>query len=162
MVSSAFHPLNIFIVGLGGAFLIPLVNRFGRRWLSAVVCARACCHDADLGRLPVAACAGRGADRNPDRRRESALCDQFADGSSRGDLRFQRQSRRPARRPRFCPRNIRRDAALPSVGHGHPGHGDDPRLCSICSCSWRSSRSPPMACSACRIRLPRFRPRSNT
>jgi NADH:ubiquinone oxidoreductase subunit 2 (subunit N) len=36
MVSSAFHPLNIYIVGLGGAFLIPLLYRFGRRWLPAV------------------------------------------------------------------------------------------------------------------------------
>ena len=35
MVSSALHPLNIFIVGLGGAFLIPLVDRLGRRWLAA-------------------------------------------------------------------------------------------------------------------------------
>ena len=33
---SVLHPLNIFIVGLGGAFLIPLVNRFARRWLPAV------------------------------------------------------------------------------------------------------------------------------
>ena len=35
MVSSALNPLNIFIVGLGGAFLIPLVDRLGRRWLAA-------------------------------------------------------------------------------------------------------------------------------
>ena len=36
MVSNVFHPLNIFIVGLGGAFLIPLVYRFGRNWLPGV------------------------------------------------------------------------------------------------------------------------------
>ena len=36
MVSSALDPLGIFIVGLGGAFLIPLVSRFGRSWLVAV------------------------------------------------------------------------------------------------------------------------------
>ena len=36
MVSNVFHPLNIFIVGLGGAFLIPLIYRFGRSWLPGV------------------------------------------------------------------------------------------------------------------------------
>jgi formate hydrogenlyase subunit 3/multisubunit Na+/H+ antiporter MnhD subunit len=36
MVSSVLHPLNIFIIGLGGAFLIPLVNRFSRGWSPAV------------------------------------------------------------------------------------------------------------------------------
>ena len=35
MVSSALDPLGIFIVGLGGAFLIPLVNRLARSWLAA-------------------------------------------------------------------------------------------------------------------------------
>ena len=35
MVSSALDPLSIFIVGLGGAFLIPLVNRLARSWLAA-------------------------------------------------------------------------------------------------------------------------------
>jgi len=35
MVSSVFHPLSIFIVGLGGAFLIPLLNRLGHTWLVA-------------------------------------------------------------------------------------------------------------------------------
>jgi formate hydrogenlyase subunit 3/multisubunit Na+/H+ antiporter MnhD subunit len=34
-VSSVFHPLNIFIVGLGGGFLIPLLNRLGRAWLAS-------------------------------------------------------------------------------------------------------------------------------
>jgi formate hydrogenlyase subunit 3/multisubunit Na+/H+ antiporter MnhD subunit len=33
VVVSVFHPLNIFIVGLGGGFLIPLLNRLGRAWL---------------------------------------------------------------------------------------------------------------------------------
>src|SRR5262245_4276129 len=32
MVSSVFHPLSIFLVGLGGAFLIPLINRLGPTW----------------------------------------------------------------------------------------------------------------------------------
>jgi formate hydrogenlyase subunit 3/multisubunit Na+/H+ antiporter MnhD subunit len=35
MVGSLLHPLNIFIVGLGGGFLIPLLNRFGRAWAAA-------------------------------------------------------------------------------------------------------------------------------
>jgi formate hydrogenlyase subunit 3/multisubunit Na+/H+ antiporter MnhD subunit len=35
VVSSALDPLGIFIVGLGVAFLIPLVNRLGRSWLAA-------------------------------------------------------------------------------------------------------------------------------
>jgi formate hydrogenlyase subunit 3/multisubunit Na+/H+ antiporter MnhD subunit len=36
MVAEPFHPLNIFIIGLSGGFLIPLVNRFGKAWLSAI------------------------------------------------------------------------------------------------------------------------------
>src|SRR5215831_5203647 len=32
MVESLLHPLNIFIVGLGGGFLIPLFYRLGRSW----------------------------------------------------------------------------------------------------------------------------------
>lgn len=35
MVASLLHPLNIFIVGLGGGFLIPILNRFGKRWVRA-------------------------------------------------------------------------------------------------------------------------------
>jgi formate hydrogenlyase subunit 3/multisubunit Na+/H+ antiporter MnhD subunit len=35
VVSSALDPLGIFIVGLGVAFLIPLVNRLGHSWLAA-------------------------------------------------------------------------------------------------------------------------------
>ena len=38
------------------------------------------------------------------------------------------------------------DADLPDHGHGHPGHGDDSRSCSICSCFSRSSRLPPTGC----------------
>ena len=34
MVASLFHPLNIFILGLGGGFLIPLLNRLGKAWVS--------------------------------------------------------------------------------------------------------------------------------
>ena len=30
MVADLLHPLNIFILGLGGGFLIPLLNRLGR------------------------------------------------------------------------------------------------------------------------------------
>lgn len=33
MVASLLHPLNIFIVGLGTGFLIPLLNRLGTRWV---------------------------------------------------------------------------------------------------------------------------------
>jgi formate hydrogenlyase subunit 3/multisubunit Na+/H+ antiporter MnhD subunit len=36
MVADLLHPLNIFIIGLGGGFLIPLLNRLGRAWLSVV------------------------------------------------------------------------------------------------------------------------------
>src|SRR5215471_16208432 len=32
MVENLLHPLNIFIVGLGGGFLIPLFYRLGRSW----------------------------------------------------------------------------------------------------------------------------------
>src|SRR5262249_53673963 len=35
MVGSLAHPLNIFILGLSGGFLIPLVNLLGKRWVSA-------------------------------------------------------------------------------------------------------------------------------
>lgn len=35
MVGSLLHPLNIFIVGLGGAFLIPLLNRLGSQWVAS-------------------------------------------------------------------------------------------------------------------------------
>ena len=35
MVNSALDPLGIFIVGFGGAFLSPLINRLGRGWLVA-------------------------------------------------------------------------------------------------------------------------------
>ena len=35
MVSALLHPLGIFIVGLGGGFLIPLLHRLGRRWVES-------------------------------------------------------------------------------------------------------------------------------
>jgi formate hydrogenlyase subunit 3/multisubunit Na+/H+ antiporter MnhD subunit len=35
MVDSLLHPLNIFIVGLGGGFLIPLFARLGKSWVTA-------------------------------------------------------------------------------------------------------------------------------
>src|SRR5262245_48565203 len=35
MVESLLHPLNIFIVGLGGGFLIPLFYRLGNSWAAA-------------------------------------------------------------------------------------------------------------------------------
>src|SRR3974390_1261234 len=34
MVESLLHPLNIFIVGLGGGFLIPLFYRLGKSWVA--------------------------------------------------------------------------------------------------------------------------------
>jgi formate hydrogenlyase subunit 3/multisubunit Na+/H+ antiporter MnhD subunit len=37
MVASLLHPLNIFIIGLGGGFLIPLLNRLGKGWVSAAL-----------------------------------------------------------------------------------------------------------------------------
>ena len=36
MVASLFHPLNIFVLGLSGGFLIPLLNRLGNAWVSVV------------------------------------------------------------------------------------------------------------------------------
>lgn len=33
MVTGLFHPLNIFILGLGGGFLIPILAKLGRPWL---------------------------------------------------------------------------------------------------------------------------------
>jgi len=36
MVASLFHPLNIFILGLGGGFIIPLLSRLGKVWVSVV------------------------------------------------------------------------------------------------------------------------------
>lgn len=36
MVGGLLHPLNIFILGLGGGFLIPLASRLGQVWVSAV------------------------------------------------------------------------------------------------------------------------------
>jgi len=35
MVESLLHPLNIFIVGLGSGFLIPLFHRLGKSWTAA-------------------------------------------------------------------------------------------------------------------------------
>jgi formate hydrogenlyase subunit 3/multisubunit Na+/H+ antiporter MnhD subunit len=35
MVASLFHPLNIFIIGLGCGFLIPMLSRLGKAWASA-------------------------------------------------------------------------------------------------------------------------------
>jgi formate hydrogenlyase subunit 3/multisubunit Na+/H+ antiporter MnhD subunit len=36
MVAGLLHPLNIFIVGLGAGFLIPLVDRLGKSWGTGV------------------------------------------------------------------------------------------------------------------------------
>ena len=36
MVTGLFHPLNIFILGLGAGFLIPLFYRLGSTWVAAV------------------------------------------------------------------------------------------------------------------------------
>ncbi|MDF2810171.1 MAG: dehydrogenase [Microvirga sp.] len=35
MVEALFHPLNIFLLGLGGGFVIPLLYRLGTAWLHA-------------------------------------------------------------------------------------------------------------------------------
>lgn len=35
-MSALFHPLNIYILGLGGGFLIPLIYRLAKRWLGPV------------------------------------------------------------------------------------------------------------------------------
>jgi formate hydrogenlyase subunit 3/multisubunit Na+/H+ antiporter MnhD subunit len=37
MVGSLAHPLNIFILGLGGGFLIPLFSLLGKRWVFAAL-----------------------------------------------------------------------------------------------------------------------------
>jgi formate hydrogenlyase subunit 3/multisubunit Na+/H+ antiporter MnhD subunit len=36
MVADLLHPLNIYIIGLGGGFLIPLLYRLGQFWLSVI------------------------------------------------------------------------------------------------------------------------------
>ena len=36
MVSGLLHPLNIFILGLGAGFLLPLFYRLGSSWVTAV------------------------------------------------------------------------------------------------------------------------------
>src|SRR5262245_40380446 len=36
MVTGFLHPLNIFILGLGAGFLIPLLYRLGSIWVAAV------------------------------------------------------------------------------------------------------------------------------
>ncbi len=33
MVESLLQPLNIFIVGLGGGFLLPILYRIGKSWV---------------------------------------------------------------------------------------------------------------------------------
>ncbi|MEJ0078737.1 MAG: proton-conducting transporter membrane subunit [Alphaproteobacteria bacterium] len=43
MVAGLLHPLNIFIIGLGGGFLVPLVYRLGQAWLAAVFVAALAC-----------------------------------------------------------------------------------------------------------------------
>ena len=42
MVASLFHPLNIFIAGLGGGFAIPLFYRLGKPWLHGAFIAALC------------------------------------------------------------------------------------------------------------------------
>lgn len=42
MVGSLFHPLNIFIAGLGGGFAIPLLYRLGKPWLHGGFIAALC------------------------------------------------------------------------------------------------------------------------
>ena len=37
MVASLLHPLNIFIIGLGGGFLIPLLYRLGKGWVASAL-----------------------------------------------------------------------------------------------------------------------------
>ena len=36
MVTGLLHPLNIFILGLGAGFMIPLFYRLGSTWVAAV------------------------------------------------------------------------------------------------------------------------------
>ena len=68
MVDGLFHPLTIFLLGLGGGFAIPLLYRLGRDWLRAGFVRRS-------GGSRVVTCvsfvnraARRAADRSADRR----------------------------------------------------------------------------------------------
>jgi formate hydrogenlyase subunit 3/multisubunit Na+/H+ antiporter MnhD subunit len=70
MVTGLLHPLNIFIVGLGGGFLIPLVYRLGQAWLATVfltalacmtVISAVCLFDLARGAPPIEILTAGGA-----------------------------------------------------------------------------------------------------
>lgn len=62
MVAGLLHPLNIFILGLGAGFLVPLAQRLGQAWLSSVfvvtlacmtLISGSCLFDLSRGALPI-------------------------------------------------------------------------------------------------------------
>jgi formate hydrogenlyase subunit 3/multisubunit Na+/H+ antiporter MnhD subunit len=126
MVASLLHPLNIFIVGLGAGFLIPLFDRLGKSWVTTVfVLALATMTLISgyavlsllQGAVPIEILTG-GA--NP------PYAINLRMGLAEGIFAFCVNLVTP-----WChvhrARKIRRIAALPAARHGHPGHGDDPR-----------------------------------
>ncbi len=54
MVNSLFQPLNIFLLGLGGGFLIPLLYRIAKPLPAAGFVVALCGDDRHFVRLPVA------------------------------------------------------------------------------------------------------------
>ena len=68
-----FTRCNIFIVGLGGGFLIPLLYRLGKNWVATAFVRLARRDDADLGRLPAQSSLGRATDRHPDWRFDASV-----------------------------------------------------------------------------------------
>ena len=127
MVASLFHPLNIFILGLGGGFIIPLLSRLGKVWVSVVfvlaltgmtLISGVSLFKFMAGALPIEILTG-GCD--------AAIFNQFARRSCGKPFQRRDQSGRLARCRLFCTREVLGDADLPDHGDGHPGHGDDSR-----------------------------------
>ena len=130
MVESLFQPLNIFLLGLGGGFLIPLLYQINKR-LPAVAFVLALAGMAVIsGGLPVAAAGGCAADRDHDGRQRAAIFDQPALRPLGRLLLAQRQHRCTAGRLArlgAIARQLCGAVALPDPDHGHQRHGDDPR-----------------------------------
>ena len=67
MVADLLHPLNIFIIGLGGGFLIPLLYRLGQLWLSVIFILALAGMTLIAAVCPVRGGKRRATDRHSDR-----------------------------------------------------------------------------------------------
>ena len=127
MVGSLLHPLNIFVVGLGGGFLIPLLNRFGRNWASAAFFVAL----ATIALISVAGVVAGLPERRPDRdtdgRLDATIRHQPPHGACRGVRRHVRFRGGLAGRGLRRAREVCGPAALPGARHGRSRHGDDAR-----------------------------------